>query len=341
MTVTHEAPLYNIGVVARLTGVPASTLRIWERRYRFPVAARSAGRQRLYTQQEINRLRWVRARTEEGMQVSRAVRALRHLEAEGRRPETQPPPAADPVEWPPDQPTLEPQLTEPAPNAAASPPLAAVRERLYAHLLQHNLEQADEVLTEAATLYTPEQLMESVMFPILDEVGREWRAGRMNIASEHLMTHHLRQRMLLWLQHGPPPYPQARPVLLACAPGELHEGSLIMLGVLLRRRRCPIHYLGQDVPLSDLAGLVRQMQPGAVVFVAMTPAAAEALIAWPRHLPEAAELGRPIVAFGGAVFSSEPGWRQRVAGLWLGGSVAEGAERLEAALTGRSRDNSG
>jgi methanogenic corrinoid protein MtbC1 len=188
------------------------------------------------------------------------------------------------------------------------------------------------VLAEAMTTYTPEQLIENVLFVMMEAMGRAWQAGQLNIATEHLITNFVRHRMLIWLHHGPPVYPNARPVVLACAPGELHEGSLIMLGVLLRRRRWPVAYLGQDVPLSDLAGLVRDVQPAAVVLVAMTPDAAAALAHWPEHLREAAETGRPAVAFGGYVFSREPAWRERVPGLWLGESVAEGVEQLEAEL---------
>ena len=42
-----------------------------------------------------------------------------------------------------------------------------------------------------------------------------------------------------------------------------------MLGVLLRRQGWPVAYLGQNVPFADLAAFVEQVQPGAVVLVAM------------------------------------------------------------------------
>jgi DNA-binding transcriptional MerR regulator len=327
LNVINDPPLYNIGMVARLTGVPASTLRIWERRYRFPAAARSAGRQRLYTEHEIARLRWVKARTEAGMQVSQAVQALRRLEAEGRGldalPFVRPAPANG------QGPAPEP--AQPATGPAA-PSLDAVRERLSAALLAHDLEQADAVLNEAMTIYTPERLIERVIFELLEALGREWQAGQLNIATEHLATNYLRQRMLLWLHHGPPVYSGAPPVVLACAPGELHEGSLIMLGVLLRRRRWPVAYLGQHMPLGDLAEFVREIQPRVVVLVAMTAETAQALVDWPQHLPEAAQGGPPVVAYGGHIFTTQPEWRARMPGLWLGDTVSAGVELLEKEL---------
>ncbi len=43
----NEEPVYNIGIVARMTGVPENTLRVWERRYDFPQSARTEGGHRL------------------------------------------------------------------------------------------------------------------------------------------------------------------------------------------------------------------------------------------------------------------------------------------------------
>src|SRR5512140_1434605 len=75
-------PLFNIGVVSHMTNIMKTTLRVWERRYHFPRSARTAGGHRLYSQQEIMRLKWVKLRIDEGMQVSKAIQALYHLERE-------------------------------------------------------------------------------------------------------------------------------------------------------------------------------------------------------------------------------------------------------------------
>ncbi len=310
MSPTDVTPLYNIGLVARMTGVPVSTLRVWERRYDFPATTRTAGRQRLYSERELARLRWVKARLDQGMQVSQAIRALKHMEVSG------PPP-----EW-----------ATATPASATGLGLEAVRAPLLAALQAHDLERADEVLNAAVPLYPPEQLIEHVIYPVLDELGRGWQAGDVNVATEHLATNYLRHRMLLWMLSGPPVYPGVRPVVLACAPGELHEGSLITLGVLLRRRRWPVAYLGQTLPLADLARFVRDVQPTAIVLVAMTEAPALALVDWPTYLPAAAATGLPLVAFGGYLFSHSPEWQTRVPGLYLGDSIIAGLERLDGLL---------
>jgi hypothetical protein len=100
----------------------------------------------------------------------------------------------------------------------------------------------------------------------------------------------------------------------------------------MRRRRWPVAYLGQTVPLGDLAKLVAEVRPPALVLVASTASAARTLVEWPRYLPGVLEAKRPIVAFGGKIFSDQSEWRATVPGVFLGETLQEGVERLETLL---------
>jgi methanogenic corrinoid protein MtbC1 len=117
--------------------------------------------------------------------------------------------------------------------------------------------------------------------------------------------------------------------VLACAPGELHEGSLLMLGALLRRRRWPIAYLGQAVPLEDLAGFVCEIRPPVVVTVAMTLETAQALSHWPEFLQNCPDQEKPLFTFGGRAFVKHPELLDDFAGTYLGDSIQEGLETIE------------
>ena len=82
----NEEPIYNIGVVARMTGIPQNTLRVWERRYSFPASTRSAGGHRLFSRLQVARVRWVKQRLDEGMQIRNAINALLQSEETGQFP---------------------------------------------------------------------------------------------------------------------------------------------------------------------------------------------------------------------------------------------------------------
>jgi DNA-binding transcriptional MerR regulator len=76
------AGVYSIGAVAKMVGIPAQTLRMWEERYSQIVPVRSAGGQRLYSRDHVEQLRFVREHIEAGLQPGDAHRLL----AEGRHP---------------------------------------------------------------------------------------------------------------------------------------------------------------------------------------------------------------------------------------------------------------
>jgi DNA-binding transcriptional MerR regulator len=311
--IANEEPLYNIGAVTRMTGIPVATLRIWERRYGFPHSARTPGGHRLYSERDVVGLRWVKARTEEGLQAGQAVRALKHVQEEGQFPQT---------------PVVSSLAARPETGEST---LDAFRRNLTAALLAHDTNRADQLLGEASAVHPLETIILDGLVPTLGELGQGWMEGRVDVATEHLATNYVRHRLVMWTITGPPTFP-IRPALLACAPGELHEGALLIMGVLLRRRRWPVAYLGQTVPLEDLAKLVQDMRPPAIVFVATTEQSAKVLTEWPRYLPGALEARRPIVAFGGRIFNEQPEWRTRVPGVFLGETLLQGADKLEGML---------
>ncbi len=71
-----STPVYSIGTVAETLGIPASTLRTWEDRYGLVVPTRSEGGHRLYSRQDLERLRFIAGHLAEGMQPGEAHRLL-------------------------------------------------------------------------------------------------------------------------------------------------------------------------------------------------------------------------------------------------------------------------
>jgi len=306
-----DHPLYNIGVATRMTGISIATLRAWERRYGFPRSGRTVGGHRLYSERDVVRLRWVKAQIDQGMQTAQAIHALDYQESNVLKAQQE----------------LAAQIKPAAEPSSVIP----VCDRLAQALARHDTELADLILGEALPVLHPEGLILDVIGPTLAAIGDAWFKKEISVATEHLATHYLRQRLLMWMISGPPPYAM-HPLVLACAPNELHEGGLLMLGALLRRRRWPVAYLGQSVPLPDLASLVRDVLPPLVVLTASTEETARSLVEWPLWLPEAAQTGKPIVGFAGLIFSEHPEWRTRVPGTFLGATLRDGMASIERLL---------
>jgi len=66
----------TLKAVSRRTGIPAATLRTWERRYGFMRPARSASGYRLYGEDEILRILQVKYLREQGVRVGEAMAAV-------------------------------------------------------------------------------------------------------------------------------------------------------------------------------------------------------------------------------------------------------------------------
>src|SRR5574342_1000362 len=79
-------PVFNLKVVLKETGLPADTLRAWERRYGLPVPERTPGGHRLYSQRDIETIKWLMKRQAEGLSISRAVDMWNEQIASGTDP---------------------------------------------------------------------------------------------------------------------------------------------------------------------------------------------------------------------------------------------------------------
>lgn len=66
---THATPVYTIGAVARLSGIPIWTLR-WIEKHGLLRPSRTEGRQRLYNDEDLARLREVRALMEQKVNMA-------------------------------------------------------------------------------------------------------------------------------------------------------------------------------------------------------------------------------------------------------------------------------
>lgn len=81
---TASEPIYSIGAVSRMLGVPTATLRAWEERYRAVVPERSDGGQRLYTRTQVEQLQFVQGSMQAGASAADAHRVLADRITEGQ-----------------------------------------------------------------------------------------------------------------------------------------------------------------------------------------------------------------------------------------------------------------
>ena len=86
MSTNTETAIFNLKAVVNETGLKPDTLRAWERRYGIPSPQRTQSGHRLYSQREIEIVKWLSERQREGLTISRAVDMWNRLLESGEDP---------------------------------------------------------------------------------------------------------------------------------------------------------------------------------------------------------------------------------------------------------------
>ena len=78
-----DRPVYSIGAVSKMLGVPSATLRTWQERYGVVVPERSKGGHRLYTRDQVQQLRFLIDQMAAGLSPADGHRVLEEQIAAG------------------------------------------------------------------------------------------------------------------------------------------------------------------------------------------------------------------------------------------------------------------
>ena len=278
----------TIGQVSELLGVPVPTLRSWHLRYGVATPERTSGGHRRYRDDEVSLLQALSAAVARGIAPRSAAQALREPPRDPRVPVS-----------------LLADLLDRA--AACDQPGIA------------------EVLDEGEQALGLEAAVDRLLLPALQEIGRRWELGLVDVGVEHATTSVTRS----WIARRTrsTPWRDAAPVLLSAAPGNAHTVALEAFSMLLDRRGWPVCLLGADTPMASLTSSVRTTGAQAVVVTAHQ-------VSRRRHAVEAlrALAGHRIPLFyAGGAFSSASR-RRDVPGTYLGDVLPAAADLVEQQL---------
>lgn len=310
-------PLYNIKAVVQATDTSSSTLRAWERRYNVCRPQRSDSGYRLYSDQDVAVIRWLKKRVDAGMSISQAVAWFDGLvdAASGLEKVTLPGTFSE---------LAEQRMRAGASMVWAPGDFGALQDEVLRALLRYDEAAAEQALSQAFSLYTVEQVGEHLFMPVLVELGERWHRGEISITTEHYCTNYLLQRLAALLRAIPNAV--AGPLIwIGCAPGELHEIAAVLLSIYMRRAGFHVHYFGQNLPIDDFIQAVSQHHPAMVMLSASTGDAVDGLRQLTSRLTQI-EPPRPIVGYGGRVFNRNPALRNDVSGVFLGASAQDAVE---------------
>ena len=222
----------SIAAVERDTGIGKDTLRVWERRYGFPVPGRDANDERSYPMAQVEKLRVIKRLMDQGHRPGRIVAqpmaVLQHLS----RGEA----------------TLQ---------HGTVADTGHVREDLVAYIAMLQTQDHEGIRRELLKTLSQnglQRFVSDVVAPLTTLVGDAWARGDLAVHEEHLYTECVGSLLRQAIVAIPKAASGVEPaVLLTTFPQEAHGLGLLMVESLLTLQGCRCISLGTQTPVRDIA----------------------------------------------------------------------------------------
>lgn len=220
----HKEILLNIAAVERDTGLAKDTLRVWERRYGFPSPDRDEHGNRLYSAEDVEKLRVIRRLLDQGRRPAALIRAstaelLAQLDEQTPRPET-----------------------------STSP----VDEADFLQLVKlHRHQELRATLQQALLKQGLQRFVSETVSALNKAVGHAWMRGEVAVPEEHLYSEQVQNLLRNAISTQPDTASRPR-VLLTTFPDEQHGLGILMVEAMLVPEGASCVSLGTQTPLTDI-----------------------------------------------------------------------------------------
>ena len=251
-------PGHPIKVVVRRTGLSAHVIRVWEKRYGAVEPARTETNRRLYSDEDIARLVCLQQAVQAGHGIGRIarlpteeleklVRADREAAASARV-----------------------RTSGEGEEEEGSGDRGEFLERALAAVNRLDAAALEEQLAGASVALSQRALVEEVVQPLMERIGRLWREGDLRAADEHMATAAVRS--FVGNMRGAFQVPEAAPRAVATTPaGQLHELGALLASIAAASEGWNSTFLGPNLPAEEIAGAAAKTGAGAVLLSIVYP----------------------------------------------------------------------
>jgi MerR family transcriptional regulator, light-induced transcriptional regulator len=279
----------TVAAVARRIGIAPATLRTWDRRYGLGPSVHVAGSHRRYSATDVARIDLMRKLMLNGVLPSEAAKTAltQDVIPANLAPESNFTPALHVVS------DSEVQ----ADNVIALDSPKAIIRSLNRAATTLDASGCDQVISNSLENHGVVWTWENVLIPVLVALGEKWEQTGEGVEQEHLIAESI-TGLFRNLANGVSEPENARPVLLACAPHELHTIPMYAIAAGLAEQNIACRVLGARMPAEALATAAKKIGPSAIVVWSQSQGTADITI-W-----EAVEPMRPAPL----LMSAGPGW---------------------------------
>ncbi len=238
---TDDSSRYLISTVSKRSGVKSDLVRAWERRYQAVTPTRTTGGHRVYTDQDIARLKLLNQATNNGHSISQIAQysldELKTLLKDETASEA----------------TVLPILKSSDRRYLAEDYI----QKCYAAVVAFDAKALEAHFENALVELGTEAFIEHLLTPLLNIIGDRWRSGELRPVHEHMASSIIRSLTYILRNNNPNNAENAPKMIVSTPIGQLHELGALLAAIIAELKGWQVTYLGANLPAEEIAAAAK------------------------------------------------------------------------------------
>lgn len=281
MTSEYKFP---IKVVSQMTGLSVHVIRAWEKRYSVVEPDRTDTNRRLYSEENIEKLRLLSDASQRGHSIGSianlSLSELRNLLSKQQNNQS--------------------QIKNESRNTNTEVIVDDLLTQCMDIVRDYDAKNLEAVLLNASVKLTQPILIEEFIIPLVYKIGDLWHSGELRVANEHLASSVIRSFLFNLFESYT--VSKSAPVLISCTPnGQEHELGALIAGVVAASTGWKVVYLGSSLPAEEIGAVTTYLDAKVVAVSLVYPSDDPALPRELKKLKQILSSGVSIIAGGRAV----------------------------------------
>jgi len=241
---------YPIKVVSQMTGLSVFVIRAWEKRYDVVVPFRTETNRRLYSEENIEKLRLLNEAVQKGHNIggiaNLSIPDLKLILEKERS-------------------TTKKYLSEEVTSDVDS-----LLDTCVEAVKTYDAKELETILLKASSKLSQPQLIENLVVPLVYKLGELWHEGIIRVANEHLATAVIRSFLASLIDQNEPD--ENAPILISATPrGQDHELGAMIVGVTAAPLGWKVIYLGPNLPVEEIAAVADSLEAKVIALSIVYP----------------------------------------------------------------------
>jgi len=248
----EELYKYPIKVVSQMTGLSAFVIRAWEKRYNVVIPSRTDTNRRLYSEDDIEKLKLLNEAVHNGHNISGIAKlSINELKAVLERKQNS-----------------STMMNESSVNMLSD--VNSIINTSIEAIKAYDAKTLETLLLKASSKMSQPLLIENLIIPLVYKIGDMWHDGTIRVANEHLASAVIRSFLTNLIEQYIPT--ENAPIVISATPrGQDHELGALIAAIIAASAGWKVIYLGPNLPVEEIAAVTDNLEAKAVALSIVYP----------------------------------------------------------------------